>query len=622
MEKLISVLLCLLLSTISLAGCLDDSDTGTSEESDNSGNSEATNLFEGDDAGECNDGADNDRDGLFDCDDPDCAGSPVCKANEENNSTQNGNYSSDDDYYSQLFDDQKIVNVTNGIISSGYLDRADCNILLFVKDWDSRSYVMKQKLLEANLGDSLNYRIWIAAYEDVGYSIGLPRLYDWRNGAINTDDGIGVYVFDDDEVLFLGYDFIRGTDLGTICLPSQRDSLSGFLEILDPPPPPPIPFTWSLPLVTVDEITKWEEDYQKGESVCEIIAFNQNADGMWYGLEDWHDAIVTASNAKMESSVGVWMINMTLDNGRSVEYQNLLDNLGISDIYDSSLMTQFIILDNSNPGWNIVSNLDYSDIGQACSTSYLTDEVYHFFHSIGAHPFDYFNGDFETLYTDWMLTTSYDNPTEYDEIEKENFQLNNSVHIDSILNCSGSSYEYYVLNKSWSINNQTIPGDVLDLNDHDVSVGDEIVCSIRVEDIFSGEHFYDEIRKNVTARAPLISKINIVQDDKSIYCNYTILNPENIPISAVIYWVTDSNDDDYLRILEDWTSTYSFNSSLNTAEKDPTSSGDIDLSVGNLIACAVEIYSQEDAQLMVDYGWDGLVYDRRYSSSSAEAIIN
>ena len=231
MEKLISVLLCLLLSTISLAGCLDDSDTGTSEESDNSENSEATNLFEGDDAGECNDGADNDRDGLFDCDDPDCAGSPVCKVNEENNTTQNGTDSSNDDYYSQLFDDQKIVNVTNGIITSGYLDRADCNILLFVKDWDPSSYVMKQKLLEANLGDSLNYRIWIAAYEDVGYSIGLPRLYDWRNGAINTDDGIGVYVFDDDEVLFLGYDFIRGTDLGTICLPSQRDSLSELLEI-------------------------------------------------------------------------------------------------------------------------------------------------------------------------------------------------------------------------------------------------------------------------------------------------------------------------------------------------------------------------------------------------------
>jgi hypothetical protein len=33
---------------------------------------------EGDDAGECEDGADNDLDGLFDCDDEACAGSPVC----------------------------------------------------------------------------------------------------------------------------------------------------------------------------------------------------------------------------------------------------------------------------------------------------------------------------------------------------------------------------------------------------------------------------------------------------------------------------------------------------------------------------------------------------------------
>jgi len=37
-------------------------------------------LFEGDNPGECSDGADNDRDGLFDCDDDGCAGSPDCSA--------------------------------------------------------------------------------------------------------------------------------------------------------------------------------------------------------------------------------------------------------------------------------------------------------------------------------------------------------------------------------------------------------------------------------------------------------------------------------------------------------------------------------------------------------------
>ncbi len=34
---------------------------------------------EGDEAGECSDGADNDQNGLFDCDDEGCAGSPDCE---------------------------------------------------------------------------------------------------------------------------------------------------------------------------------------------------------------------------------------------------------------------------------------------------------------------------------------------------------------------------------------------------------------------------------------------------------------------------------------------------------------------------------------------------------------
>jgi hypothetical protein len=41
--------------------------------------------YEGDNIGECLDGADNDRDGLYDCDDPDCHGSPDC--NQETDDT-------------------------------------------------------------------------------------------------------------------------------------------------------------------------------------------------------------------------------------------------------------------------------------------------------------------------------------------------------------------------------------------------------------------------------------------------------------------------------------------------------------------------------------------------------
>jgi len=39
--------------------------------------------FEGDFAGECSDDADNDQDGLFDCDDDDCAGSDECEDVED-----------------------------------------------------------------------------------------------------------------------------------------------------------------------------------------------------------------------------------------------------------------------------------------------------------------------------------------------------------------------------------------------------------------------------------------------------------------------------------------------------------------------------------------------------------
>ena len=43
--------------------------------------------YEGDDEGECNDGADNNRDGLFDCNDPGCAGAKNCKESENGSDT-------------------------------------------------------------------------------------------------------------------------------------------------------------------------------------------------------------------------------------------------------------------------------------------------------------------------------------------------------------------------------------------------------------------------------------------------------------------------------------------------------------------------------------------------------
>lgn len=51
-------------------------------------------AYEGDDAGECSDGADNDQDGLFDCDDDGCSGSPDC--NEDTDAQDTGDTDTDE----------------------------------------------------------------------------------------------------------------------------------------------------------------------------------------------------------------------------------------------------------------------------------------------------------------------------------------------------------------------------------------------------------------------------------------------------------------------------------------------------------------------------------------------
>ena len=58
----------------------EDDDTGAVADLDADADADegAVDEYEGDAAGECRDDADNDRDGLFDCDDPGCVGSPDC----------------------------------------------------------------------------------------------------------------------------------------------------------------------------------------------------------------------------------------------------------------------------------------------------------------------------------------------------------------------------------------------------------------------------------------------------------------------------------------------------------------------------------------------------------------
>jgi hypothetical protein len=62
-----------------LVACGEEDPAADDDSSDVSDDTGGAVAFEGDEPGECTDGADNDLDGLFDCSDPDCAPSPDCQ---------------------------------------------------------------------------------------------------------------------------------------------------------------------------------------------------------------------------------------------------------------------------------------------------------------------------------------------------------------------------------------------------------------------------------------------------------------------------------------------------------------------------------------------------------------
>lgn len=71
---------------------------------------------EGDVPGECLDGADNDRDGFFDCDDQDCVFSPDCDDDPTNDTTDTGT-DTDDDTDEEGVGDPRLLELTGGHVT-------------------------------------------------------------------------------------------------------------------------------------------------------------------------------------------------------------------------------------------------------------------------------------------------------------------------------------------------------------------------------------------------------------------------------------------------------------------------------------------------------------------------
>ncbi len=82
-------------------------------------------MGEGTQAGDCEDGADNDADGMFDCDDPGCMGSPVCGSADGMNDDGDGG---DDGGGDCVTRDDVIVEGSYDVVARG--DQPDCDDLI------------------------------------------------------------------------------------------------------------------------------------------------------------------------------------------------------------------------------------------------------------------------------------------------------------------------------------------------------------------------------------------------------------------------------------------------------------------------------------------------------------
>lgn len=72
----------------------------------------ATKDIEGNAAGECSDDADNDSDGLFDCADPDCAGSGACQPENDADTDSDSDTCTDSDTDTDAFIREQAHEVT------------------------------------------------------------------------------------------------------------------------------------------------------------------------------------------------------------------------------------------------------------------------------------------------------------------------------------------------------------------------------------------------------------------------------------------------------------------------------------------------------------------------------
>lgn len=180
-----AIFLALMMATMSLAGCFGE-DEKEDQEVDDSEQIKEDVLFEGDDIGECSDGADNDRDGMFDCDDPNCAGAPVCKLDENQNNQTDNNTNEDVRNYT-VPTIWEVIDLNNTTFANGAINNAKCGLIFAWAEWDvggiNLHEILRNKISDNRSGDVID--VWSAIYEDPTMTVRIQEIKSYAEANSN-----------------------------------------------------------------------------------------------------------------------------------------------------------------------------------------------------------------------------------------------------------------------------------------------------------------------------------------------------------------------------------------------------------------------------------------------------
>ena len=230
-----TLLMILLVLLLPLSGCVGE-DEKEDEGVDDSEQIQEEVLFEGDDIGECSDGADNDRDGMFDCDDPNCAGAPVCKLDENQNNQADNNTDEEVRNYT-VPTIWEVVDLNNTILTDGAIDNAKCGLIFAWPAWDGAAlgYIetLRNSISENREGEIIH--VWSAIYEDSSQEVIIANIHNFLfedDKATNHTNPYKILVENGSMIRLVDYSYNNQTG----CEGEASIGLNSILQLDEPTP--------------------------------------------------------------------------------------------------------------------------------------------------------------------------------------------------------------------------------------------------------------------------------------------------------------------------------------------------------------------------------------------------